>query len=82
MFRDVVGPEREEVKGSWKSVRSEELHALYFSPFVKEDQMGRMCCTSEKKEEHLLFFFGTREGTRLLGSRRHRWEDNIKIGLR
>lgn len=56
MFRDVVAPEREEVKGSWRSMHNEELRALYFSPFVKEDEMGRMCCTHEEKDEHLLFF--------------------------
>jgi hypothetical protein len=48
MFRDVVGrPEREEVKVSWRSMHYEELHALYFSPFVKAVEMGRMCCTHE-----------------------------------
>jgi hypothetical protein len=58
------------------------LHDLYLSAYVREDEMGRMCCTHEKKEEHLLFFFGRHEGTRLLGSHRYRLEDNIKIGLK
>ena len=49
MFRDVVGPEREEVKGRWRSMHNVDLHALYFSPFVKEVEMGRMCCTHEEK---------------------------------
>ena len=80
MFRDVVGPEREEVKGNWRSMYI-EVHALYLLPFVKEVAMVRVCCTHDKKG-HLLFFFLRLEGTRLLGSHRHRWEDNIKIGLR
>jgi hypothetical protein len=49
MFRDVVGPEREEVKGIWRSIHNEELCALYVSLYVMEDEMGRMCCTHEKK---------------------------------
>jgi hypothetical protein len=58
MFRDVVGLEGEEVKGRWRSIHIGELHALYFLPFVKEVEMGRMCCTHDRKV-HLLFFWKT-----------------------
>ena len=56
MFGDVVGPEREEVKGSWRNMHSEELHALCFLPFVKEYALGRVCCTRDKKEGHRFFW--------------------------
>jgi hypothetical protein len=32
--RKTFGPKREEVNGEWRRLHDEELHDLYFSPYV------------------------------------------------
>jgi hypothetical protein len=59
MFMDLVGPEREEVKGDWRWMHNKQLNYLYFSPFVKKDEIGRMYFTHEKKAKHPNFFLKT-----------------------
>jgi hypothetical protein len=39
------------------------------------------CVVHMRKRRMLTVFWIKLEGTRLFGRRRHRWEDNIKIGL-
>jgi len=34
VFRRIVGPKRDEVKGEWGKLRNEELYVLYCSPNV------------------------------------------------
>jgi hypothetical protein len=32
MLRRIFGPKRDEIRGGWKTLHNEELHALYFLP--------------------------------------------------
>jgi hypothetical protein len=41
---------------------------------------GHAVCTGEKRRTYRVLV-GTLEGTRILGSPRHRWEDNVKVDL-
>jgi len=44
--------------------------------------MGWACGTFETGEVHTGFWCVRPEGQRALGRLRHRWEDNIKMGLK
>jgi len=48
---------------------------------IKKNEMGRACDNYGAEEGCLEGFGGRTEGRRPLGRPRHRWEDNIKIGL-
>ena len=83
VLRRIFGPKRDEVRGEWRNVRSEELNDLYCSPnvvrVIKSRRMrwvGRVarmgaftgfCSGSLRERDHW-------------GARR-RWEDNIKMDL-
>ena len=43
--------------------------------------MGGACSICGGEERCIQFFVGKPEGKRPLGRPRHRWEDNIKMGL-
>jgi hypothetical protein len=49
---------------------------------MKEDEMGRPCSTIGKRRNSYRTSVGTPEGKRQLGRPRHKWADNIEIGLR
>jgi hypothetical protein len=34
MLRGIIGPKRDEVKGDWRKLHSEEFHNLYSSPNI------------------------------------------------
>jgi hypothetical protein len=34
LLRRVFGPKREEVTGGWRKLHNEELHNLYFLPYI------------------------------------------------
>jgi hypothetical protein len=75
----IFGPKREEVAGGWKGVHNEELRNLNVQPYylgdhIKEDEMLH---TWERWEMHAIFWL-----ERPLVRPRHRWEDNIRTGLR
>jgi len=40
------------------------------------------CVVHVRKKKKTYYLYGRREGTRLLGNHRHRWEDNINIGFK
>jgi hypothetical protein len=44
--------------------------------------MSRACNTNGKKRNEYRILAGKPEGKRPLGRYRHRWENNIKMGLR
>jgi hypothetical protein len=51
VLRRMFGPKRDEVTGKWRKLHNEELHDLYSSPSiindqVEEDQMGGACSTT------------------------------------
>jgi hypothetical protein len=43
VLRRIFGPKRVEVTGGRRKLHNEELHNLYSSPKVKEDETGRVC---------------------------------------
>jgi hypothetical protein len=66
----------------WRKLHKDELHSLYSSPnivrMIKSRRMrwaGHVACMGR-------VLVGKPKGKRPLGRPRHRWEDNIKLGLR
>jgi hypothetical protein len=57
LLRRIFGSKRDEVTGDWRKLLTEELNNLYSTPSinyndqVKEDKMGRECCTNGGEEE-------------------------------
>jgi hypothetical protein len=45
VLRRIFGPKRDEVRGGWRKVQTEELHNLYSSPSkISIIKSGRMRC--------------------------------------
>jgi hypothetical protein len=69
-------------------MHNEELHNLYSSLSIirmiksLEDKMGRARSMNGEKRNAYRILVGKPEGKGPLGRSRHRWVDNIKIGLR
>jgi len=87
VLRRVFGPKRDEVTGEWRKLHNEEFSDLYFLPnivgVVKSRRMrwaGHVAHMGEGRGVHRVLV-GKSEGRRPLGRPRHRWEDNIKMGL-
>jgi hypothetical protein len=49
---------------------------------IKEDEMGRTCCTNGKKSNACRVLVGKQEGKSPLGRPRPMWVDNVKKDLR
>jgi hypothetical protein len=84
----IFGPKRDEATGGWRKLHNEELHNLYSSTnmirIIKSRRMkcaGHVACMRELRNTYKILV-GEPEGKRPLGRPMHRWEDNIKIGLR
>jgi hypothetical protein len=83
----IFGPTRDGVTERWRKLHNEELHNLYSLPSIIRiiksrrmrwaDHVARM---GEKRNVYRLLV-GKPEGKRPLGRPRHRWMDNIKMGL-
>jgi hypothetical protein len=95
VLRRIFGPKRDEVTGEWRRLHNKELHALYCSPdnkwVIKSKslrwaghvaRMGRVREREGEKESVYRALVGKPEGRRPLGTRRRRWEDNIKMDFR
>jgi hypothetical protein len=87
VLRRTFGPKREE-NGSCRKLHIDELHSLYSSPnivkVIKSRRMmwaGHVARMVEGRDVYRILV-GRSEGKRPLGRPRHRWEDNIKMGLR
>ena len=87
VLRRIFGPERDEVTGEWRNLHNEELNDLYSSPDIiwgtkwrRMDWVGHVARMGESRGVYRVFMWKP-EGTRPLGRPRHRWEDNIKMGL-
>jgi hypothetical protein len=85
--RRVFGPKRDEVTWEWRKLHNEEPNGLYSIPntvrVVKSRRMrwaGHEARTGEDRVVHLVLV-GTPKGKRLLGRRRSKWKDNIKMDL-
>jgi len=88
VLRKIFGPKRDEVTGEWRKLRTDELNYLYSSHnivrVIKSRRMrwaGHVARMGERRGIYRVLG-GTREGKRPLGRPRHRWEDNIKMGLK
>ncbi|KAJ4443903.1 hypothetical protein ANN_05690 [Periplaneta americana] len=88
MLRKIFGAKRDEVTGEWRKLHNTELHALYSSPDIIRNfksrrfrWLGHVARMGESRNAYRVLV-GRLEGKRPLGRPRHRWEDNIKMGLR
>jgi hypothetical protein len=88
VLRRIFKPKRDEATGGCRKLHNEELHNMYSSPrtirMIKSRRMrwaGNVAQTEEKRNAYKILV-GIPEGKRLLGRRRCRWVDNIKMDLR
>jgi hypothetical protein len=88
VLRRIFGPKRDEVKGEWRKLHSEELHNLYSYPDIIRQVMSRQIRwaghVARMGEERKVYkvLVGKPEGKRPLGRPRRRWEDGIRMDLR
>jgi hypothetical protein len=87
VLRRIFGPKREEVKGDWRRLHSEEPNNLYASPNVVRVINSRrmrwaeqVACMGDIRNE-CNTLIGKPKGKRPLGKPRRRWEDNIRMDL-
>jgi hypothetical protein len=87
VLRRIFGPERDEVRGEWRTLHNEELHDLYSSPSIirimqasRMRWVGRVARMGEKMNACRLLV-GKPEGRRPLGGPRRKWVDNIRMDL-
>ena len=85
MLKRIFGPKREEVE--WRKLQNYGLNDLYSSPNIFQviklrriRWAGHVAHMGEKRGVYWVSV-GKTEGKRPLGTPRHRWEDNIKMGL-
>jgi len=84
--RRIFGPKRDKVTGEWRRLHNKELNDPYSSPNIWMIKLRRMRCTGHvacmgERIGIYRVLVGKPEGNRPLGRPRHRWEDNIKMGL-
>jgi hypothetical protein len=87
VLRRIFEPKMDEVTGEWKSLHSDELYDLYFSPniirVIKSRIMrwvGHVALMGERKGAYRILI-GRLEGRRPLGRQRRGWEDDKKMDL-
>jgi hypothetical protein len=85
LLREIFGPMRDEVTGSWRKFHSEELHNFYFSrSIIKVIRSKRMRCVGHvphmgEMRNSYKILVGKPERKRLLCRTRCEWEDNISV---
>jgi len=77
VLRRIFGPKRDEVTGEWRKLHEKELNDMH----SKLMNWARHVAHMGEKGVLYRFLVGKPEGTRPLGRRRRRWEDNIKMDL-
>jgi hypothetical protein len=87
MLRKIFGPNREEVTGEWRRLRSEDLNDPYSSSniirVIKSRILrwaGHVASMGDRISACKVLVRITEE-RRLLGRPRRRWEGNIKVNL-
>jgi len=87
VLRRIFGPMWDEVTREWRKLHNEELNFLDSSPTVVRVIKSRRVrwaghvARIGKRRGVSKVLLGKSEGKRPLGIPRHRWEDNIKMGL-
>jgi hypothetical protein len=87
VLRRIFGPKRDEVIGEWRKLHNEEFNDLYSSPnivwVIKSRRLSwarHVACMGEWRGVYRVSV-GKPGGTRSCGRPKHRWKDNIKMGL-
>jgi len=85
VLRRVFGPKRDEVTGEWRKLHNEELNDLYCSPNIVRIMKSRIMrwvghVGRVGRGVHRVLV-AKPQGKRPLGRPKHRWKDNIKMGL-
>ena len=87
VFRELLGPKRDEVTGEWRRLHNEELNDLYCSPIIvrviKSIRMrwaGHVARLVERRGVYRVVE-GKPEGKRPLRRPRRRREYNIKMNI-
>ena len=85
-LRRIFGPKRDEVRGDWRKLRTEELNDMYSSPNIVRDIKSRIMrwagYVPRMGDSRSVYrvLVGKHEEKRPLGKPRHRW-DRIKIDI-
>jgi hypothetical protein len=76
-------PKSDEVTREWRKLHNKKLNDLYSSPNIVLVMKSRGMKWARMGDRRGVFrvLVGKPEGKRSLGRPRHRWEDNIKMGL-
>jgi hypothetical protein len=88
VLRRIFGPKRNEVRGEWRKLHSEEHHRLFSSPNIirqiKSRRMSWAGHVARMGEDRKVYkvLVGKLEGGRPLERCRRRWEDGIRTDLR
>ena len=87
ILRQIFGPKRD-VNEEWRRLHNEELHNLYRSPnivrVIRSRRLRWVGHIARMEEVRSTFKILTGKSTEMrpLGRFRHRWEDNIRMGLK
>jgi hypothetical protein len=88
MVKKIFGSKERRDNRGWGRLHCEELYGLYFAPYIiraiKSRRMrwaGHVTGVEERRGANWVLV-GKREGKRPLGTRRRKWEDNIKMDLK
>ena len=86
-LRKIFLPKRDVITGEWRKLHTEELNDLYSSFNIvrviisrRMRWAGHVACMWERRGIYRVLL-GKPEGKGPLGRHKHRWEDNIKMGL-
>jgi hypothetical protein len=87
VLRRIFKPKRDEVTGEWRKQHNEKFHDLYSSPSIvqvtklRRMRWARHVASMGERRSVYRVLVGKPVEKKPLGRPRHRWEDNIKMGL-
>jgi hypothetical protein len=88
VLKRILGSKGDEMMGGWRKLHNEELHNLYSSPNIiriiksRRVRRARHVAQMGAKRNAYRILVEKPDGKRPVGSPRHRWVDNIKMGHR